>query len=167
MQSLSILIVVRRMSHLDCTLEVDEGSARAALGLSARGLGASIASEVALGFGASSGLLARPCALGGRASGSAVRNRRSANSLALGRHADVLAQRATRSLAVLTRATDFTSGLLTSDVALGGGELLASHLAHGLLALGFALSRAAWVVAFPLAIGEARWRLLSLQEGHI
>lgn len=97
----TMLGVVVIVGHLDGTLEVDEAAASTALGLVALGLGLSIAAKVALGLRASRGLAAGPCALGGRAGGAAVGDRGSADSLALGRHAHILAQRATRGLAVL------------------------------------------------------------------
>jgi len=89
------------MSQSDGALQVDEAAASAAFRLLAFRLGASIATKVALGFRASGRLLAGPRALGRRASGPAIWNGRSADGLALGGHANVLAQRATGVLAVL------------------------------------------------------------------
>jgi hypothetical protein len=145
-------------SDLDGGNHVVEFVARAALRSSvaaSRG-GALVANEVALGLGAGGGLAARPCALGSRASRSAVGDSGGADSLALCGQADVLAKRATRGLAVLTGATNLALGLLATDIASSFSELLATELASGLLALWLADGRAGGGVARPLAVREAR-----------
>jgi len=132
--------------------------ARAASLLLARSLGvrAGIALQAALGLGAVLRLAARPGALGGRAGWLAHGNSRGADSLALGGQADVLAERAATSLAVLARATNLALGALATNVARRWGELLTTKLAVWLLALGLTLSRAGGTVAVPCAVREAR-----------
>jgi len=120
------------------------------------GVGAGIALQAALGLGAVLRLAARPGALGSRACWLADRHSGGADSLALGRQADVLAERAATSLAVLARATHLALGTLATNIASGWGQLLTTKLAVGLLALGLALSRARRTVAVPRAIREAR-----------
>jgi len=125
------------------------------LGSTAGGSGSGVALQRALGLGAGGGLAARPGALGGRASGAAVGDSRGADGLALGGQADVLAERAASSLAVLAGAAHLALGLLAADIAGSLTELLASELAGGLLALRLANGGAGRGIATPLAVREA------------
>jgi len=140
--------------------------AAAALGLSgtAGGSGSGVALQRALGFGTSGGLAARPGALRGRAGGSAVGDSGGANGLALGGQADILAERAATSLAVLARATDLALGLLAANIASSLAELLATQFAGGLFTLGLAHGRASRGVTAPLAVGEAVALYSGLEE---
>jgi len=153
----TMLLNVCGRSHLDGSNHVVELVAAAARRLAATSRsGSLVASKVALGLGAGGGLSARPGALRGRASRLAVGDGGSADGLALGGQANVLAKRATTSLAVLAGASNLTLGLLATDVASSLGKFLASKLASGLLALGLADGRAGGGIALPLAVGEAR-----------
>jgi len=153
---IAVVLDVSGGSQLDGGSHVVELVAAAALWLgAASGGGTGVANEVALGLGARRRLLAGPGALGSRASGSAVGNSRGADSLALSRQANVLAQRAAARLAVLSRATNLTLGLLATDVAGSLTELLAAELAGGLLALRLTNGGTRWGIAVPLAIREA------------
>jgi len=153
----AVHLQVSGRGNLDGSGHVVELVAAAALRLrgTASGSGSGVALQRALGLGAGGGLAARPGALGSRAGRAAVGNSRSANSLALGRQADVLAQRAATSLAVLAGAAHLALGLLAADIAGGLTELLAAELAGGLLALRLADGGAGRSVAAPLAVREA------------
>lgn len=162
---LSVLGDVSRVGDLDSGSHVLELVTRAAGSLrtsgSLTGLGGAL--KRALGAGARSGLDTRPVALGGRAHGLADGLLGGADSLALGGHADVLADGASTVLAVVLGATDFTLGLLATDVAVGGGKLLATELALRLLTLRGTLGGADGTVTVPGAVGEA-FSTLKLKE---
>jgi len=130
--------------------------AAAALRLGATGGSRSgIANQIAFGLGAGGGLAAGPRAFGRRASRSAVGHSGSANSLALGGQAHILAQGAASCLAVFPRAAHLTLGFLTANITSSLAKLLASQLASGLFALRLAHSWAGGSVTIPLAIREA------------
>lgn len=155
---LAVLLQVGLGRQLDSGHHVAVLVARAAVLLLAGRLrvGAGIALQAALGLGAVLRLAARPGALGSRAGRLAHRDSGGADSLALGRQADVLAERAATSLAVLAGATHLALGALAANVARRWGQLLTTQLAVGFLALRFALSRARGAIAVPCAIREAR-----------
>jgi len=144
-------------------------SAVAAAGLGARLTSTSVASrtladELALGLGASDGLLALPVALGGLAHGSAHGVGGLALSAAVSRRADSLALGAILLLAEILGATHIALGLVAVNLALGALGLLAVDLALGALAHRVAHSRAHRVVALPSALGVAVALDLSLHE---
>jgi len=158
-RSLAMVLNVRVGSKLDGRLHILELVARAALlflTTTASRSGASIASKIALRLRARSGFTTGPRALGGRASGAAVRDSRSADSLAFGGQTHVLAERASTRLAVLTRAAYFAFGLFATDVASSLSQLFASQFTGRLLALWFTNSRASGLIAIPFAIRETR-----------
>jgi hypothetical protein len=114
-----------------------------------------LADKLALGAGAHEGLAALPVTVGGLAKRSALGLRSNASGVADGRRANGLALGAVVLLAKRLRATNRASGLLTVDIALGAGELLALHLALGASADGVAHSGAGGVITLPLALGVA------------
>jgi len=117
--------------------------------------GRALAHELALGLGASDGLLALPVALGGFAHRRAHGVGSLALSTAVGRRADGLALGAVLLLAQVLRAAHVALRLVAVDLALGALSLLAVDLALGTLAHRVAHSRAHRVVALPSALGVA------------
>eukprot|EP00178_Gracilaria_changii_P005056 TRINITY_DN18166_c0_g1_i3.p2 TRINITY_DN18166_c0_g1~~TRINITY_DN18166_c0_g1_i3.p2 ORF type:complete len:189 (+),score=20.37 TRINITY_DN18166_c0_g1_i3:137-703(+) len=142
-QFLAVDVAVSGGGKLDGALHVLEVVARAALvALATSWARVRHAAQGALGLGACGWLAAAPGALGSRACGPAHGTRGSAESLALGWQANVLAQGAAARLAVLAGAPNFALGAFAADVALDLGELLTTELAVGLLALRLTHSRA-------------------------
>jgi len=117
--------------------------------------GRSLADKLALGLGASDGLLALPVALGGLTHGGADRLGSLALSAAVGRRANSLALGAVLLLAQILGASDVALGFIAMNLALGTLGFLAVDLALGALAHGVAHSGAHRVVALPAALGVA------------
>jgi len=126
--------------------------ARAALGLFASRL---LALQLALGLGAVSGLGALLVAGELLADGGALGLWSLAGGVAVSRLADRLTLGAAFLLALVLGAADCANGLLAVNSALGAGGLLALHLALGALADWVANSRAAGIIALPLALRVA------------
>jgi len=169
----------QRVGRADGGSQVGLVSARAAAGLGARLARAGVARgalahELALGLGASDGLLALPVALGGLAHRGAHSVGSIALGAAVGRGAHSLALGAVLLLAQVLRAANVALRLVAVDLALGALSLLAVDLALRALADGVAHSGAHRVVALPSALrvavtsrlGDGRHEVSLGDDGH-
>jgi len=101
------------------------------------------------------GPVADPLARRASALGLALGLRGHADGLTLRWQANIFATRATTAGAVLLDAANLALRLLAANHAVCDGELLAHVLALWLHALRKTLCRACWLIAQPVAVGEA------------